>query len=285
MSTTDDELETLGVTPGWRPPVEDPAGDPTTRASAPQLPAEHQALPGGQSRVALPPVRLGTDIQFAGADTKIVTYELPAGTHAIGILLLSPSADWSNVAVAGGDSGFTYYGQNPKADGTQWYVFPITDALEGSFKVKLTRTAATPAAARAVAIMDAAAVFPVSPASNSMPLAVTNPFVNPLQQIRGVKSAIIQAGLVANTPVTIIGAAAAAFVTLYDLNLTFDAAAAGDFFLYDTNHNSLGIEIGETTVGPHHLNLAGLQIGLGLGLEVRSDIAAVVRGSIRYTQQ
>src|SRR5260370_34104611 len=77
----DDELEALGVTPGYRSAVEDPAGDPTTRASAPRLPAEHQALPGGRSLIASPPVRLGNDIAFVGGATKQRTCELAAGSH------------------------------------------------------------------------------------------------------------------------------------------------------------------------------------------------------------
>ena len=289
----DQELETLGVTPGWRPPVEDPAGDPTTRASAPQVPAEHQALAGGQSRVVLPPVRLGPDIAFAGAGTQILTYELPAGTHAIGVLLLSPSHDWSLVELSGGDSGFNYYGQIPTADGTQWYVFPITDALEGSFKLTITRTSLNPGAARAVAILDIAAVLPVSPAANGMPLAVTNPFVGPLQQIRGVQSTDASRVLVANAPQTLIAGFAGIppsippkTITLFDWNLAFDAGVAGnELFLQDTNHGSTGILVSGVVVGPHKVDFAGYQLPLGLGLEIVSLVGCTVRGSIRYTQQ
>lgn len=219
------------------------------------------------------------DIVFAGAGTITTSYTLPPGTHALGVGLMDSFANYSNVAIIGGTSGFNEYGQVPSTDGTQHYIFPIVSLLEDTWQVKVTRTAAGAATVRVVAVRDPLAVFILGAQANADPPAVQPLAISQEAAFGSLSSQVFNLSIAASGAVTLLAGAAGKKTYALGWNISTDVASVTIVQLQDTGGTVPLANFHCGTILVVAKPLYGKSTPVGTGVRILNTLAVAV-GSI-----
>lgn len=252
--------------------------------------------PDFQSVTVAPATHLATVNLAAGPSSQTINVQPPPGTHALGFTTNLLDGEQTVGLVQGHVSGANYWnGSLIIANPTNGRpaILPIfcDPSFENSFEVNVGNQGIGPARIEIFAVRDteAVSVLPAYPgptlgaAALSVILASDSPSL-PIPAPTSAATVDWAAG--AGGILHPIGAVAGKVIRVWGLSFWFDAAAAAGSQLHfqDTAASQFWKVPETSTVPPSAINLGGFPLGIGLGLDLKSDAAVAVRGMIQYSQ-